>query len=221
MKWKGFKDVRATIEIDLTKSEEELWNSLDKDARWGVKKAKKEGLKVSLSNNEKIWKDFYKIYKETCKRGKIVPIDFEKIKEGKLFSCFFEAEIIAGAVVKIEEEMVTLFLNASKYEYLKFQPNNLLYWTIIKWAKEKGFKIFDLGGYQLNAKSEDKLYNINKFKLRWGGEIKKYLIYSKNPFYILGRKTIRNIHVVKKLRDKVKMWKNKEKFLEIDDENNK
>lgn len=212
MSWQGFSDKQATIEINLEKSEDELWNSLDKDAKWGVKKAEKSGLKVGIVNNEAIWGEFYKIYKETCKFGNIVPISIDDAKHGRLFGCFLENKMIAGSVVKIEGDKIILFLNASEHESLKYQPNNLLYWSIIKWAKNQGFGIFDLGGFQLNAKPGDKLYEINRFKQRWGGEIKEYKIYSKNPVYILGRKVIRNFPLVKKTRDNIKTWLNKDKF---------
>jgi len=212
MIWRGFKDFMATIEINLEKSEEELFLKLDKDAKWGINKAVKSLLIVEVREDENTWKDFYEIYKETCLYGKIVPLDIEKVKEGKLFACIFEGKIIAGAVIKIQEKTITLFLNASQHDYLKFQPNNLLYWSIIKWGGENGYKIFDLGGYQAGAKPGEKLYDINRFKLRWGGEIKNYDIYSWNLFYILGRKVIRNFPLVKKTRDKIKMWMNKEKF---------
>lgn len=212
MTWKGFKDVQATVEIDLTKDEEELWNKLDKDARRGVKKAKKSNLIVKENSKESDWKEFYEIYKETCKYGKIVPLDFEEIKKGKLFSCYLEKKLIAGAVIKDKEKKITLFLNASLHEFLKYKPNNILYWEIILWGKKKGKKFFDLGGYQLNAESRGKLDRINKFKMRWGGEIKKYYVYSYNPIYILGRKIIRNFHFVKKIRDSLKIWKNKNKL---------
>ena len=211
MSWKGFRDIRATIEIDLTKSEEELWNGLDKDARWGVNKAKKGGLKVGLTDDNNLWEKFYEVYKETCKYGNIVPLDSGEIKKGKLFACFKDNKLIAGAVVK-EDEKIELFLNASNHDFLKFQPNNLLYWSIIKWAKKNRYKTFDLGGYQLNAKKGNKLYEINRFKLRWGGEIKEYPVYSKNIFYILGRKIIRNCGFVKKARDNLRVWKNQDKF---------
>lgn len=129
-----------------------------------------------------------------------------------MFGCFFENKMIAGAVIKIGEDRITLFLNASEHEHLKYQPNNLLYWSIIKWGKENKFKIFDLGGYQLNAKEGAKLYEINRFKLRWGGKIVEYPVYSKNPFYIMGRKTIRNVPFIKKVRDELKIKMNKRKF---------
>lgn len=210
-----FKDIRATIEINLKKSIDELWENIDKDGRWGVNKARKENLIVSFSLNNNDETEFYKLYKQTIIGNRLIPKDYSELKKGidKLFLCKKEGRIIAGAAVKIEGDKIILFLNASSHEFLKYQPNNLLYWEIIKWSRENGFSIFDLGGYQLNTERGSKLYEINKFKLRWGGEIKKYYIYDKNPFYILGRKIIRNFPMIKKLREEIKFKKwEKENF---------
>lgn len=202
MTWKGFKDIQATIEINLKKDLDDIWNNLDKDAKWGVKKALKEGLVVKEANEKEI-KDFYNIYIETCIRGNIVPEKIEKIEKDKLFVCKKEEKVIAGAATIEREEKIILHFNASKADYLKYQPNNILYWKIIEYGKEKKKNVFDLGGYQINASGH--LKGINKFKERWGGEIKEYYIYSKNPFYIIGRKIIRNCHKLKDLRDKIKI----------------
>ncbi|MFA5992290.1 MAG: peptidoglycan bridge formation glycyltransferase FemA/FemB family protein [Candidatus Pacearchaeota archaeon] len=211
MAWKGFKDVQATIEIDLNRSPDELWDSLDKDARWGVKKAEKEGLTITNAANDLDWESFYEIYKETIIHGGIVPQELNSLKEktSKLFLCHKDKETIAGAAITILDKRIKLFLNASKKDYQKYQPNNLLYWHIIKYGAENNFEIFDLGGYQLNAQPEDKLYSINRFKERWGGKIVTYQVYNKNPVYIFGRKIIRNFPKIKSLRDKskLKLWK--------------
>jgi lipid II:glycine glycyltransferase (peptidoglycan interpeptide bridge formation enzyme) len=204
MSWKGFKDTRTTIEIDLKKSIEELWNSLDKDARWGVKKAEKSGLKTEAREDEESWKRFYEIYKETCKAGGITSEDFETIKNGKLIVCLLDNRIIAGVVIKPKNGRVVLFLNASDKEFLTYQPNNLLYWEMIKFGKNSKFEIFDLGGYQPNTKEGDKLHYVNKFKNRWGGEIKEQIIYNKNPFYVLGRKAVRKYRFFWWLNKKLK-----------------
>ncbi len=200
-----FKDIQATIHINLTKSIEELWGNLNKKARWGVNKAKKEGLIVKKTNDDESWKEFYEIYKNTCKHGGILPLSFEKIKESELFICEKDNKIISGTVTKKKDNKIELFLNASVPEYLEFQPNNLLYWTIIEQGKNDNFKILDLGGYQLKAPKGSKLYEINRFKERWGGQIIKYYVYSNNPLYILGRKIIRNFPVAKKIRDKLRI----------------
>jgi len=49
-----------------------------------------------------------------------------------------------------------------------------------------------------------KLYEINRFKERWGGKIVTYYIYSSNPFYILGRKAIRNFPIARWIWDRIK-----------------
>jgi lipid II:glycine glycyltransferase (peptidoglycan interpeptide bridge formation enzyme) len=194
MKWKGFRDIQATIEIDLTKNEEELWNSLDKDARWGVKRAEKEGLIIKEGTENKDLKKFYEIYKETCKFGGIKHQSLEEInaKTPIFFFCYKDDKLIAGsAIIVKDKKKFRLFLNASDHNYLKLQPNNLLYWHMIKWGKNKKYKKCDLGGYQLEARKGSKLYSVNRFKERWGGQIKRRPIYSYNLFYILGRKLIR------------------------------
>lgn len=215
-----FKDIQATIYIDLEKPLEELWKNADKDARWGIKKAKKENLKIKIADDNSSWKDFYEIYTKTIVDGGIPPENLEELKQktSKLFLCIKNNEVIAGAAIKIEDNKTELFLNASLRDFLKYQPNNLLYWAIIVWSKKENFKIFDLGGYQLNAEKDSKLWHINRFKKRWGGEIIEYKIESKNPIYILGRKIIRNIHFIKNYRDKLRLnkWKKEHK----DDSNN-
>jgi lipid II:glycine glycyltransferase (peptidoglycan interpeptide bridge formation enzyme) len=206
MLWKGFRDIQATIIIDLTNTEEALWESLDKEARWGMNKAEKEGRIVKESLEEESLKKFYEIYKETCRYGGINPQTLDQIKNRRpiFFFCYKDNKLIAGSAVIVEsEEKFRLFLNASDKEYLKYQPNNILYWHMIKWGMNK-YKYFDLGGYQLNAKQGDKLYHVNRFKERWGGKIKKYYVYSYNPIYILGRKLIRNSRTARWIWDRIK-----------------
>mgnify|MGYP000512916304 CR=1 FL=1 len=200
MGWRGFRDVQATIQIDLTKPIEELWQGLDKDARWGVRKAKKEGLMINEAKQDE-WYEFYNLYKDTCKRGGILPLPFEKIKESKLFVCKKDNKIIAGAAVKEKNEVIELFLNASLPEFLKLQPNNLLYWSIIEYGKQHGFKIFDLGGYQLKARGH--MQGINRFKERWGGQLVMKEVKG-SAAYILGRKLIRNLPAARWVWDRLK-----------------
>jgi len=203
---RGFKDSQGTIEIDLAKSEQELWENVDKDGRWGVKKAEKENLTIKEDFFPADLAQFFEIYQETCLYGGINPHSKEEIdKENtKFFLCYKDNKVIAGSAVIINnKERFTLFLNASHNDYLKYQPNNLLYWHCIIWGKKNNYKIFDLGGYQLGAKPGEKLYNINRFKERWGGQIKINYVYSYNLFYIIGRKLIKNSAFFKKIWDKI------------------
>jgi lipid II:glycine glycyltransferase (peptidoglycan interpeptide bridge formation enzyme) len=84
--------------------------------------------------------------------------------------------------------MPTLNVNASLEGYRHLQPNNLLYWNCITWAKEQGYKELDLGGWQINAR--DNAIGVNKFKEKWGTVTYYYEDFP--VFKSIGRKLIRN-----------------------------
>lgn len=188
------KDVNATVIVDLEPREEDIMKNLHKDARWGINRAKKEGLIVEEADNEKSWKEFYEIYKKTMEEGGSNPSTLEEIKKKShiLFVCKKNEKIIAGAAIwfveKYDKNIPRLYLNASLKEYLDLQPNNLLYWHCLLWSKNKKYDKFDLGGYQMKARGH--LQGINKFKEKWGR-----IVYYKKDYPMpvaIGRKLIRN-----------------------------
>ena len=80
----------------------------------------------------------------------------------------FQDETVASAIFMAYNNYFHYHLAGSKKEYLKFAPNNLLLWEAIKYANEKGHKIFHFGG-GLTNNTEDNLF---KFKSSFS---KKYL----------------------------------------------
>lgn len=184
------KDITATVIVDLTPSKEEIFSNLQKDARWGINKAVKEGLTVEESSE---WEIFYEIYKSTVISGgtNVETLDHLKAHGGVLFVCKKDENIIAGASLEIKNEIPVLSRNASLKEFQHTQPNNLLYWNCILWSKNHGYKALDLGGYQLNPRGHS--IGVNKFKERWG--VIEY-IYVDFPFFkALGRKLIRRFSI--------------------------
>lgn len=192
---KGFyRNSLSTIEIPIRESLDKLWLRLDKKARWGVNKAKKEGAQIIEASTEKEVEEFYKIYEETCKRGNISPVSlnflkglFNNLKDyNHLLLVRYKNKYIAGSWIKIYGKD---FLcpkqeyNASLTEYLEIQPNNLLYWAMIEWVKNHGYPVLDLGGIEPEAGEGSKLDNLNKFKQRWAGEQKDYYVYSSSFIY--------------------------------------
>ena len=206
------KDRHATILVDLKPIEEEIIENLQKDARWGIKRAQKEGLIIKETREENDWIEFYKIFKEMAKKEEGEPPSLDTLKKNTFafFICKKEEKIIAGAGISLGKidcpdrqiqdiysfDIPRLYFNASLEEYLNLQPNNLLYWSCILWCKNKGYKEFDLGGWQINARDLH-LIGINKFKERWG----KIIYYERDyPFFIaLGRKLVRKSNFLFKL----------------------
>ncbi|MDD5133562.1 MAG: peptidoglycan bridge formation glycyltransferase FemA/FemB family protein [Candidatus Nanoarchaeia archaeon] len=200
------KDINATVIVNIEPSEEDILKNLQKDARWGLNKAKNEGLTVREISSDEEWNNFYEVYKKTVIEGGINPDSLEELKKNTavLFICEKEGKIIAGAGIfftdMYDKEIPRLYINASLREYLNSQPNNLLYWNCLTWAKNKGYKKFDLGGWQINAQGH--LVGVNKFKERWG----EVVYYKKDyPFPLaIGRKLIRNVKVARWTWDRIK-----------------
>ncbi len=186
------KDINATVIVSLGLTEEEILNNLHKDARWGINKAKREGLIVKESSD---WQSFYPIYKHTMTEAGVLATPLETLRNNtkKLFICEKDGKIIAGAGIWFidiyNKSIPRLYFNASLKEYQTLQPNNILYWQCILWAKKQGYKEFDLGGYQIKAKGH--LEGVNKFKEKWG----KITYFKKDYplFKAMGRKLVRNV----------------------------
>ena len=196
------KDINATVLVDLKPTEERIFKNFQKDARWGVRKAMREGLMVEESDK---WLEFYDIYKQTQKEGHATIHTLEIVLKTSsiLLVCKYKGTIIAGLAIgfredKYDKNIPSLSKLASLKEYNYLQPNNLLVWKAILWSKEKGYLLFDMGGWQINARGNSK--GVCKFKERWG-DITYY--YKDYPFYIaIGRKLIRNYWFFWWLREK-------------------
>jgi lipid II:glycine glycyltransferase (peptidoglycan interpeptide bridge formation enzyme) len=194
------KDKEATVIVDLTPTEEEILKNLDKDARWGINRALKEGLTIEESED---FESFYDIYKNNIAEAGVRSETIETIIEHttKLFLCKKEGVVIAGAVLRLVEGIPKLDFAASLPDFRKYQPNNLLYWQCIVWSKKNNYDKLDLGGWQINAR--DNLIGVNKFKERWGK-----VVYSERDFPFLkaiGRKLVRNFRFFWWLNKKLRL----------------
>lgn len=188
--WKGFKDVRATIIVDVTKPEEEIISRMDRSRRKNVNKAIREGVLFTEAKDGE-WPEWYKIYCKVWKEGGVSPskLDFLKKPNYKLYLAKKDDCILGGGLFEEAEDRIIFRAYASLIEYQELRVNDFLYWSSILWAKKNGKKEVDLGGWQINAR--DHLKGVNEFKEKWGGNIVNYEVCSKNPFYIIGRKLIK------------------------------
>src|SRR3989344_2446923 len=135
------KDVNATVIVNLDKSEEELFNSLKKTIRTGIRRAIKRGLVAEESNE---WEEAYKVYSETRRRNKIKVRSLEHLKSlaDKLFVCKKDGKIIAVNITWFtdiyDKTIPRTMTNAILMEYSYERPNDLLYWAVFKYYKNLG-----------------------------------------------------------------------------------
>jgi len=200
------KDINATVMVNLDKSEEEIFRSIKKDTRWGIKKAINEGVKIKKATKDEEWNEFYDIYLGNVKRNRTRTGNLEDFRNNSdvLLLALYKDKIIAGQVFKFGDEIsakhTRLWVNASLLEYQKYYPNNLLYWEAIKYSKSLGFEKCNLGGWQINARGN--MAGVNRFKEKWG---QKEYFYKDYPIVkAIGRKIVRNSYLIKVLSDKLR-----------------
>ncbi len=204
----GFRKVsNHTVILDLTKAEEELWKNLEKkSARWGVKTAEKNGLKFVKAEISEVG-EFFEIYLKTSSEGGFKPTSEDFVRKisksgvGQLFFVKKGKEIVAGGLFILDRvnEYAILNLTASTEEGQRDQAMPFLYWNMILKAKENGMTYFDLGGYDSEAKSGEKTFNINKFKERFGGEVREQPIFASNWKYPFLRNVLRKARFLKRM----------------------
>ncbi|MDC0055895.1 GNAT family N-acetyltransferase [Deltaproteobacteria bacterium] len=160
----GFEFIigRKITVLDLSKSEDQLWSELNRKRRNTIRSAIKNGVVIELAEStdaleaEQVW------LKGSCTKHNLsneyVSTMSEKINiwiERKiLFVAKLDNKIIAGTKVAQSNclptnEVLYYSSNSSLQEYLKFNPNDLLIWEIVKYAKVNGFSFFNMGGGNL------------------------------------------------------------------------
>lgn len=205
-KTSGFKKVvNHTILINLRKKEEELFQELEKkSARWGVKTAIKNNLNFELAKKSEI-SGFYQLYKRTTQEFNFPAESMEFLnllfnsEISKLFLIKLKKEVVCGGLILIDKpnKYSVIHLTSASEQGLKLQAMPFLYWNIIKYSKSIGLDYFDMGGYDTNAKKGEKLYQINKFKENFGGNIVEQYIFSTNNKYPLLRKIMKQSNYLK------------------------
>ena len=202
----GFRKVsNYTILINLDKPEKDLWLSLEKkSARWGAKYAERNGLSFEEAGKEDI-DEIYALYLKTAEVGGFEAEKREFLEYlrssriSRLFVVKQNDKILGGGLLLIDKinNYSILNLTAVSEEGQKLQTMPFLYWNMIKYSKKLGLSYCDLGGYDNEAGSGDKTYNINKFKENFGGEILEQPIYATNWKYPAIRYLMRRLRFLK------------------------
>ncbi|NMB91773.1 aminoacyltransferase [candidate division WWE3 bacterium] len=162
----------STIYIDLTKSEEDLWDNLSHSARYSIRRAQREGTVTRFYQNplpEKV-PDYFEMLKSTARRKHfyVQPLkDFlAKIKIfGKdchlVLSYDSNGKLLSGKFYLCHGDMVLYSTGGTSKEGLKTKAGYELLWRSILYFKGLGYKVFDLEG-----KDDSRFESITK---NWGG----------------------------------------------------
>lgn len=171
---------RYSFIVNLNKTKDELWRSLDKKTRNAIRKAQKSGVRVREVKNAEEVRAVFELYINRVKERDQVPIPYEYFTaifnnvENKFLVAEYEIngkkKIIAESIFLFYSNKIYYFNNGSLPEYWNLNPNTLLIWHIMeKFAGTDN--VLDLYGTPSGEDKNDQNYSMYTFKSGFGGKL--------------------------------------------------
>lgn len=172
------KKITHTVQNSLLLDNDAILSGFDGSIRNQINKAEKEGIECSYQKDIDNFVDFFNAF---VIRVKIPPTSRRRLEEmgDNLILSFarLNGEILSAHAYVVDSEVSIVYMlhSASRRFDDSFdraqigRSGKLLHYKDMLYFKEKGFKIYDMGGYAENTKDEG-LAGINSFKLSFGGK---------------------------------------------------
>ncbi len=164
------KSHKVRMLLELPESSEVLMKSFKSKLRSQIKKPLKEGLKNKIGGLE-LLDDFYHVFLANM-RDLGSPVHSKKLIRNVIASFPENAKIVViyqdnqplacSVIVGFKDTLENPWASALR-KYSRLSPNMLLYWSMLEYASDNGFKYFDFG----RSSPDEGTY---KFKQQWGAE---------------------------------------------------
>jgi lipid II:glycine glycyltransferase (peptidoglycan interpeptide bridge formation enzyme) len=176
---------KNSIVIDLSLSEEEIFKQFERRGQKALRQAQDRGITVELADlNAENFDCLYSLYKNTCSRTSFIPEDHSIMKKQMmfwgnknkafLFFAYAEKKVVGALLLFDNIDSVSTIYQGNNYdpEIMNKRPSNAMYWESLKWAKNKGYKLYDFGGVTVNETNcDEKKEGIHNFKTQFGGKL--------------------------------------------------
>lgn len=168
--------------LDLDSDPEKVAKHFDRSNRQNTRAAEKNQVEVRWGKDLADMRKFYELQVVTRRRHG-VPVQpwryFRLMAESLLgrgmcsiLLAFKDDRCLAGLVLLHWQQTTVCKYAASREDSLPLRPNNLLFWSAIRWSCEHGFKVFDMG----RTETEDA--GLRRFKKGWGAREIPLIYYS-------------------------------------------
>lgn len=177
---------KYTFQLDLTKTEEELFNNLSSKTRYNVNLAVKKGVQIFENSSAEGMEEYIKILEETTKRQGFYahsPDYFRKMWQTignsgmlRIFNAVYEGQILASWVMFVFNNVLYYPYGASRDLHRDVMASNLMMWEMIRYGKKVGCNKLDMWG-SLGPEPDEKhpWFGFHRFKKGYGGDLMEFL----------------------------------------------
>ena len=164
------KQHKVGMWLPLTDDPDALWSSLDRKVRNQVRKAEKSGCTTEDGGAELLG-DFYKVFAHNMRdlgTPVYAPRFFDEVlrafpADTRVFVVRIKGEPVAASITVGWRARVEVPWASSLRAHAAKSPNTLLYWTMLRWAVQRGYQMFDFG----RSTRDEGTYH---FKKQWGAQ---------------------------------------------------
>jgi len=165
------KALKVRMLLELPETSEALLAGFKAKLRSQIKKAIKNGLTVETGRSDQMIDEFYDVFSHNMKDlGSPTHSKkwFAEIKnnynQNMLISIVkYEGLPVAAGIILLNGTMASIPWASTKREFNRLSPNMLLYWSLLEYACNDGYRIFDFG----RSTYEEGTY---RFKKQWGSK---------------------------------------------------
>jgi lipid II:glycine glycyltransferase (peptidoglycan interpeptide bridge formation enzyme) len=186
---------RRTILVDLRPTEQEIWERFRSNTRNRVRLAEKLGVQIRTGGEADV-ETFIRLAEDTATRQGMRNADRRQYTRAwqffgardamRLYLAHAEGEDLSGLMVFVCGPNATYLWggSSSAANARKFNPNQLLHWTAMRWGRERGCITYDLHGipdYDADvleaeySRQTGGMWNLYRFKRGFGGKVHRHL----------------------------------------------
>jgi FemAB-related protein (PEP-CTERM system-associated) len=161
------KDLYVTFRQELMEDPEKNFLSIPRKTRAEARLGIKNGLEFKVNEIDVV--QFYRVYSQSL-RDLGTPVFPKKLftnglrefgDDCKIFSVHWQGRLVSAVWTLFYKDEVIPYYGGSIREYNRLGPNNFMYWMLIKYGCENGYRVYDFGRSKKGTGSFD-------FKKRWG-----------------------------------------------------
>jgi peptidoglycan pentaglycine glycine transferase (the first glycine) len=179
----------ATVLLDLTQDLDDILAQMKKKTRYSIRHGLREGITVR-EGTERDLPTFYRLLVATTQRQHFSEPSEEYFSEMwrifrphgyiRLFLAEYAGEAVASVLAISFGDTVIYKKGAWSGHYSKRNPNDVLQWTAIRWAKAQGYRFYDFEGINRRAARaliqgeplpDSVKQTYTSFKLGFGGQV--------------------------------------------------
>lgn len=176
--------MRSTIWVDLSASEEEMLARQKQKTRYNIRLAAKRGVHVTPTAGDGI-DEWYRMYQATARRDRFSIHTREYYRTvmrvlggagmARLLLAHHGGDLLAGIIVFRFGRVAQYMYGASSNVKRNLMAPYLIQWEGMRWARCQGATMYDLWGIPDRLEEGDNLWGVYRHKRGYGGEIVRYI----------------------------------------------